>query len=42
MPRRSGGFLRGWQDNVFSGLTNSARPNGDKKVSLIVQQTLAS
>lgn len=35
-------FVRGWQDKVFGGFTNSASPNGDKQVALITLQTLAS
>ncbi|MYM36152.1 NADPH-dependent FMN reductase [Duganella sp. FT50W] len=35
-------FTRGWQDKVFGGFTNSASFNGDKQVSLIALQTLAS
>ncbi|HAJ89409.1 MAG TPA: NADPH-dependent FMN reductase, partial [Rhodospirillaceae bacterium] len=35
-------FTRGWQDKVFGGFTNSASLNGDKQVSLIWMQTLAS
>lgn len=35
-------FTRGWQDKVFGGFTNSASFNGDKQVSLITMQTLAS
>jgi NAD(P)H dehydrogenase (quinone) len=35
-------FTRGWQDKVFGGFTNSASLNGDKAVSLIALQTLAS
>lgn len=35
-------FTRGWQDKVFGGFTNSASPSGDKQVSLIAMQTLAS
>lgn len=33
---------RGWQDKVFGGFTNSASLNGDKQVTLIGLQTLAS
>lgn len=33
---------RAWQDKVFGGFTNSASLNGDKQVSLIWMQTLAS
>ena len=35
-------FGRAWQDKVFGGFTNSASFNGDKQVSLIALQTLAS
>lgn len=35
-------FVRGWADKVFGGFTNSASPSGDKQVSLIAMQTLAS
>ncbi|AJQ92436.1 flavodoxin family protein [Gynuella sunshinyii] len=35
-------FTRGWQDKVFGGFTNSASLNGDKQVTLIFMQTLAS
>lgn len=35
-------FTRGWQDKVFGGFTNSASLNGDKQVTLIALQTLAS
>ena len=35
-------FTRGWQDKVFGGFTNSASLNGDKQVTLIGLQTLAS
>lgn len=35
-------FTRGWQDKVFGGFTNSASFNGDKQISLITLQTLAS
>jgi NAD(P)H dehydrogenase (quinone) len=35
-------FTRAWQDKVFGGFTNSASLNGDKQVSLISMQTLAS
>jgi NAD(P)H dehydrogenase (quinone) len=35
-------FERRWQDKVFGGFTNSASPSGDKQVSLIAFQTLAS
>ncbi|KXZ73733.1 p-benzoquinone reductase [Acinetobacter venetianus] len=35
-------FTRGWQDKVFAGFTNSASLNGDKQVTLIQLQTLAS
>jgi multimeric flavodoxin WrbA len=35
-------FTRKWQDKVFGGFTNSASLNGDKQVTLIALQTLAS
>ncbi|CAI0907801.1 Trp repressor-binding protein [Serratia proteamaculans] len=35
-------FSRKWQDKVFGGFTNSASLNGDKQVTLIALQTLAS
>ncbi len=35
-------FTRGWQDKVFGGFTISASLNGDKQVTLISLQTLAS
>ncbi len=35
-------FGRAWQDKVFGGFTNSASLNGDKQVTLIGLQTLAS
>ncbi len=35
-------FARTWQDKVFGGFTVSASLNGDKQVSLISLQTLAS
>ncbi len=35
-------FTRAWQDKVFGGFTNSASFSGDKQVSLIALQTLAS
>jgi multimeric flavodoxin WrbA len=35
-------FGRAWSDKVFGGFTNSASFNGDKQVSLIYLQTLAS
>jgi multimeric flavodoxin WrbA len=35
-------FARAWQDKVFGGFTNSASLNGDKQVTLIGLQTLAS
>jgi NAD(P)H dehydrogenase (quinone) len=35
-------FTRDWSDKVFGGFTNSASPSGDKQVSLIQMQTLAS
>ncbi len=35
-------FTSKWKDKVFGGFTNSASFNGDKQVSLITLQTLAS
>ena len=35
-------FTRGWQDKVFGGFSVSASLNGDKQVTLISLQTLAS
>lgn len=35
-------FTRDWADKVFGGFTNSASPSGDKQVTLIQMQTLAS
>lgn len=35
-------FTRAWQDKVFGGFSNSASFNGDKAVTLIALQTLAS
>jgi multimeric flavodoxin WrbA len=35
-------YGRVWQDKVFGGFTNSASLNGDKQVTLIGLQTLAS
>lgn len=35
-------FSQGWKDKVFGGFTNSASFNGDKQVSLVYLQTLAS
>lgn len=35
-------FTRAWGDKLFAGFTNSASLNGDKQVSLIYLQTLAS
>jgi NAD(P)H dehydrogenase (quinone) len=35
-------YTREWQDKVFGGFTNSASFNGDKQVTLIYLQTLAS
>ncbi|WP_343595226.1 flavodoxin family protein [Acinetobacter sp.] len=35
-------FTQGWMDKVFAGFTNSASLNGDKQVTLIQLQTLAS
>jgi multimeric flavodoxin WrbA len=32
----------GWKDKVFGGFTNSGSLNGDKQVTLISMQTLAS
>ena len=41
--RQLQGWLgRKWQDKVFGGFTNSASLNGDKQVTLIALQTLAS
>lgn len=37
-----GWFTRAWQDKVFGGFSNSASLNGDKQVTLIGLQTLAS
>lgn len=34
--------MRGWQDKVFAGFTNSASLNGDKQNTLLQFQTLAS
>lgn len=42
MPVPKRGFTRKWQDKVFGGFTNSASLNGDKQVTLIYLQTLAS
>jgi NAD(P)H dehydrogenase (quinone) len=36
------GFTRAWQNKIFGGFTNSASLNGDKQVTLIALQTLAS
>lgn len=33
---------QGWKDKIFGGFTNSASLNGDKQVSMIYLQTLAS
>ena len=33
---------RAWQDKIFGGFTNSASLNGDKQVTMIYLQTLAS
>ncbi|WPC72282.1 flavodoxin family protein [Vibrio porteresiae] len=35
-------FNQGWKDKVFGGFTNSASLNGDKQVTMIALQTLAS
>lgn len=35
-------FVREWQDKVFGGFVNSASLNGDKQVTMIFLQTLAS
>ncbi len=35
-------FTGGWKDKVFGGFSNSASLNGDKQVTLISMQTLAS
>ena len=35
-------FTPAWQDKIFGGFTNSASLNGDKQVTLIQLQTLAS
>ncbi|MHA3054000.1 flavodoxin family protein [Acinetobacter sp. ANC 4633] len=35
-------FTQAWKDKVFAGFTNSASFNGDKQVTLIQLQTLAS
>ena len=35
-------FTMGWKDKVFGGFTNSGSLNGDKQVTLISMQTLAS
>lgn len=35
-------FQQLWLDKVFGGFTNSASPSGDKQVTLIGMQTLAS
>ena len=35
-------FTSEWQDKIFGGFTNSASLNGDKQVTLIQLQTLAS
>ena len=35
-------FTRAWSDKIFGGFTNSASLNGDKQVTLISLQTLAS
>lgn len=35
-------FTRAWSDKIFAGFTNSGCLNGDKQVTLIQMQTLAS
>lgn len=35
-------FTRGWEDKIFGGFTVSASPSGDKVLTLIWFQTLAS
>ena len=35
-------FNQSWKDKLFAGFTNSASINGDKQVTLIALQTLAS
>ena len=35
-------FIRAWQDKVFAGFTNSGSINGDKQMTLIQLQALAS
>lgn len=35
-------FTQAWKDKIFGGFTNSASMNGDKQVTLIQLQTLAS
>lgn len=35
-------MARSWQNKIFGGFTNSASPSGDKQVTLITLQTLAS
>ena len=35
-------FTQGWKDKVFGGFVNSASLNGDKQVTMIYLQTLAS
>lgn len=35
-------FTQAWKDKVFGGFTNSASFNGDKQITLIYLQTLAS
>ncbi|MCH4023871.1 MAG: NAD(P)H-dependent oxidoreductase [Acetobacter sp.] len=35
-------FVRGWQDKLFAGFTNSASPNGDKALTMESFQVLAS
>lgn len=34
-------FMRGWQNKLFAGFTNSASPAGDKGMTLTWMQTLA-
>lgn len=35
-------FTRAWQDKIFAGFTNSGSMNGDKQMTLIQMQALAS
>lgn len=35
-------FTRAWQDKIFGGFTNSGSMNGDKQMTLIQMQALAS